>query len=623
MTNTEIERDVVVENENYLMRKSSVIDGGTYEWKGSKAGLVKKPVRKTSLKAAVTHNNDDIIKAEMRYKPGSHGKQYFTTITLNTDEIYERGHTEPLNVAEDKRDKEIKNQLKAELGIDIREAENILTQLQKQIREQKEDIPYLNPNEPLLGEEKIEEEIEEVDEYSTTVRDKAMQLLKSGKAYDFIIEKHHSTYAGDDDRISHAFASVFASIHISTSAVGSHLKLSGSPGGGKNTVTKNFTSLVPPSTRLMTTPSAKNMFYNPNIKENMVIIIDEFENSDSGLIRTIKLSTGSFQETTVLDTLIDQSSVQLSIPKRVSFILLSVNPLDSQEMLSRFITVDVPDSIEYKMNVNKKQKSREYNLITENNEPDFDTQVCRCIYSELYKNVYDIRIPFADVIEWKGINQSRNWEIFADIIRMLAFYNINNREYFHKPGNKEVGAYFASYEDYVKAVQIYNKLASNNTTKLSDNEIKIIKVLIEARKTEIEVRQERDSSEAIQNINHAVKPADMEEVTRFGAMDIASIAKATKIPLKTVEGIIGGRKDGNGLTSKVVCLYSEKITIHGSNCTKPKIHIWYEGPEDEIMIGKMQITPRDICEAEAARCKQVLIAAWEEEESKKNDSVRY
>ncbi|MFZ2498775.1 hypothetical protein [Methanosarcina sp.] len=461
-----------------------------------------------------------------------------------------------------------------------------------------------------------------IEQYGETVFDKAQQLINDGHAQKFIVEKHCSTYAGVSDRISWALSCVFAVTHISSSVGGVHLKLSGPAGNGKNTLVTNFTNLTIPEVWRMTTPSGKNMFYNDWIKPNMVVIIDEFDNGDKDIIKTLKLSTSRFQDKTMLDTVILFAAKTKIMPERIAFIIMSVLPLENEEMIQRYLTVDVPNNIKYLAAINEKQKGREHNLPTTNNAPDFDTQVCRCIYHILNQAVYDIRIPFAPVIEWQNVERTRNWELFADIIRCSAFYNIPNREYFHKPGDEETGVFLASYEDYENAVEIYDKLADNNVTKLSTNELKLIDTLIQERKRDIESTMNRDSAEAIKNINREVKPLDMEEITQFGVMDIAGsmdiigLAKATGISDKTIDSMLHGKQNTEGLTGRIVGLHSEKVAIQGTNHVVHKRKIWYDGPDN--VVTSIPKVPRDKCDAETIRCKQNWIEAWQLEDAKWN-----
>ena len=236
--------------------------------------------------------------------------------------------------------------------------------------------------------------------------------------------------------------------------------------------------------------------------------------------------------------------------------------------------------------------------------------------------IYEIRIPFADVIDWSDVDHTRNWNIFSDIIRSVAFYNILNREFFHKADDPLDGYFLATYEDYTKAVEIYSKIAENNESKLSNNEISIIKILIAAREQDI-----ADATKNAKKINiaelhkkletHNLSNLTCDDLYCFGIMDVKGIARAANMPDKSVNYIISGdsRKSGDGLTNKVVGLHCDKCSIKGETKTVSKNLIWYDGPDNIIGRG-ISLVPRDICEAETEKCKANYIREWIEEDKK-------
>lgn len=524
---------------------------------------------------------------------------------------------DPLYTAAVRRDADICKQLE-NVVTNVEDVKLILNKVQRSasaFREQLDSLVFIN--------EAQDEEDDPLADYSQAVIAKANELLNSGQAQDFIIQKHCDSYAGMSDRISWALTGVFATTHITSSAGGIHLKISGPSGCGKNKITEKFFDLVPPGSRTFTSMSGKNMFYDEDLQTGMVVGIDEFENSDTTLIRTIKLSTGDFQHETKYKTVIEAESATKRIPSRVSFVLLSVVPLDNEEMISRFLTVDVPKSASYLLSVNAKQKQRDVQLITKNNEPDFDTQVCRCIYSILYQKVYEIRIPFAPVIEWPHTDYTRNWEIFTDIIRCVAFYNIRNREYFQKPNDPDTGAYFATYDDYVKAVEIYEKLSDNNTTKLSNNELKIIGALTKAASQDMRILDGRqlNKAEVFKHLeNHTTSELTFSDLLCFGIMDFSSLGKVATLADKTVESIIRGKQNAGGLTDKIVGLHCEKYAIKVNNRIVTKNLVWYDGPAD-FTTRRTPIVPRDICEIETENTRQQLLYNWKVEDAKQVGST--
>lgn len=531
---------------------------------------------------------------------------------------------------DDARDKKISEQL-TQLGIDKESIKKLLFEARQEAGKQDIDIEHLrtvaieriNTSCTTEGEEKKEIQTPE-EMYGPVVFKRATDLIEWGQAQEFIVKKHHESCAGASDKYSYALSCVFGSTHTSSSVGGTHLKFTGPSGLGKSTMVDNYFDLTIPNTRVLTSMSGKNMFYDTELKPNMVIGIDEFENADSELIKTIKLSTSKFQDKTTHKTVIDFESKTKTIPERVAFILLSVLPLDNAEMLSRFITLDVPESETYKLAINAKQKNREQRLITKDRMTDFDTLVCRCIYSILNQKVYDIRVPFAPVIEWHNIEHTRNWEMFVDIIRCVAFYNILNREYFHKLNEPETGVYLATYEDYITAAEVYSRIAESNETKLSTNELKIMQALIEARNKNMEEQLSKniDRKELTKKLEtHNLSDVDIDDLSCFGIMDIVGLSKMVGIPDKRTEYLINGDKSKgiDGLTSRIIGLHAEKCTCKCSykngDRTRQKYLIWYDGP-DNLTARGISIVSRDVCETETAKCKERWIQNWISEDMK-------
>lgn len=447
--------------------------------------------------------------------------------------------------------------------------------------------------------------------YGEVVCKKSVELIREGKAQRFIIDKHLSMCANKDDKISWALSCVFASTHLLSSNTGEHLKLSGDSGKGKSENVNCYTTLTYPSLSRLTTPTGKNLFYNEDIHAGMVIIIDEWENSDETLVRAVKLSTSQFQEETISDVVINFKSEPKVIPPRIAFILMSVSQLDSTELLQRFTTADMPNDEQYLKDINKKQKGKASKPSRKKDKPDFDTQVCRCIYSILNLNVYDIIIPFANVIEWNDIDHTRNWELFADLIRCSAYYNILNRERMVNPYNENEISYLATYEDYENAIETYNKLAGNNTTKLSNNELKTIHVLMDSRKRDIEAKM--TSGVTVQDVGSVTA---VDEITDFGGLYISTLVKEVGVSETTIRNIIHGPKNNGGLLEKVVGIHNMRIAENVNGQIHYKEKVWYDGPE--YIVIKVPKISRDICETETNRMKGEIIRDWNVEAAKWN-----
>jgi hypothetical protein len=422
-----------------------------------------------------------------------------------------------------------------------------------------------------------------------------MEKIICGQARKFIIDKHTSMCAGKDKKISNNLISIFAATHSISTDTGVHAKLTGDSGIGKSYSTKKFTDLVPSTEYIWTLPSGKNLFYNSNLHAGMVVVIDEWENADVDLVRVLKLATSDFQEATILGTVINFEGIDKPIPPRIAFIIISVSALESAELRQRFTSLDIPKDEQYLKDINKKQRNKANKPARKKDKPDFDTQVCRCIYSILYINTYDILVPFSNVIEWNDINQTRNWESFVDSIRCSAFYNIPNRERLINKYDKNEIIYLATYEDYLTALEIYSETSDTNSTKLTKNELKTINILMDARKKDIEGK--RTSETTVEDLHIGLVGTD--EISTFGDMYIPSgmyikdLANEVGVSDVTIRNIIRGVKNNGGLLEKVVGIHSMLIGDKVGTQTHHKEMIWYDGPDH--IVSKIAKASREEC----------------------------
>ena len=234
---------------------------------------------------------------------------------------------------------------------------------------------------------------------------------------------------------------------------------------------------------------------------------------DPALEEVFKRCTTNYQEYTVYNTVKDQGRLQLLIPPRINWYFTSVESHVTTQMLNRQLLFDSDTSAEQDQNVfdlqRKNAKTGKSSL-----EVNMQVLICRRIYAYIKDQLLRVKIPFADRIELKMINDRRVFPLLLDIIKGYAIFKYQQRTI------EEDGCLIADLEDFYRAKRLFEAKAESVITRLNENERKIIRYIF----------------------------------THRGSIGCTydEIADGTAIPYKTVQRIINGRKDRaeSGLTEK-------------------------------------------------------------------------
>lgn len=304
------------------------------------------------------------------------------------------------------------------------------------------------------------------DKYPSHIQARANEMLINGDPYQFFIDNWQKSYAviNDDTSIGAMTLCTISSTLISNSK-GIHVKAGGASGFGKSAGVTTMFSLFPPDKCMVSSMSAKALYYM-DLCEGTVLYIDDIDLSKVDIFTAIKQCTSSYQEVTKHTT----GKKINTIPARIGWILSSVDNFDDEQLDSRFVEVEVDNGIEKQLAILEKQKSRE-RVKVKAGEIDDDTLVCHCIWDLLSEDgLYDIRIPYAGAIHWLDTVHPRSFQLFADLIRCIALYQIKQRECIN-------GYYLATYEDFQRAKALYKKMEKSNGTKLNSKERAILEYL--------------------------------------------------------------------------------------------------------------------------------------------------
>lgn len=308
------------------------------------------------------------------------------------------------------------------------------------------------------------------DKYSDNILSMANMLLDSGDVTQFMLDVWNERHVGDKV-VGETFLCAVGCLFLLNSD-GLHEKLSGPSGTGKSSAAKKFLHLVPEGMKMCGSLSGKAAFYDDELTAGTVIFTDD-TNINEDIVTTIKQATTNFQSTTqhrTIDT--KRAHTKKEIPPRISWWLTTVDAFADEQMGNRFITQDVESSDQHKLDVFNKQVELELQGITESTVDD-GVLVCRAIYDILSESTYEIIIPYARAIKWENKENSRNFLMFKDIIRSLAVYRIRKLQCVE-------GRYLAGIEDFYYAKKIYDTLADTHNSNLSNDELKIMRIMTSA-----------------------------------------------------------------------------------------------------------------------------------------------
>jgi hypothetical protein len=303
------------------------------------------------------------------------------------------------------------------------------------------------------------------DRYSYKIIKDAHRIMEKEDPFTFMIDTWNLRHVGDKNLGQNCLCSV-ASTYILNSDMGLHVKPSGESGKGKSDAMLKILDLLPEHKYISGSFSGKALFYDPNLKSGTIIYSDDAHLNDD-IIATIKQSTSDFQSPNMHRTVINGNFKTYPIPERCSFWFSSVDGIDDEQLANRFLNADVDGSKEQDLRVFNHIKNTEvlsYSLT------DDDLETCRCIFDILEEERYTIKIPFMNAIDWRNIENRRNFLKFLDIIRAVTLYKIKQR-------NKVNGYYLAEIEDFYRAVEIYTGTAKNNATNLTNLEMKVLQFI--------------------------------------------------------------------------------------------------------------------------------------------------
>ncbi|NJD54728.1 MAG: hypothetical protein FIB07_17950 [Candidatus Methanoperedens sp.] len=315
--------------------------------------------------------------------------------------------------------------------------------------------------------EKVRTAKKSKEEIPKEIKNKAEDILKNGNPIEYVMSVYNKLHMGDEVTGKVILAAIGSQCVLNSSGI--QPKLSGTSGKGKSHAVSSMLHLMPPEYVIETSLSDKVAYYL-SLKPGTIIYSDDVEVSEN-LQGTIKRATTKFQDKTKHTVVIKKNGelvpVTMNIPERIIWLFTSVNDNGGMEYLNRQFNLSVDESVDNDFLVMKHILAK-----VKDGSPDFplteEVQICRAIFADLKKQLFTVRIPYAEDIKWANPENRRNLSQFLDFVMAFAIFHYKNR--------KQIGARIieASEEDFYSAVRLYSPRANNQKTKLNDREIQLL-----------------------------------------------------------------------------------------------------------------------------------------------------
>jgi len=323
-----------------------------------------------------------------------------------------------------------------------------------------------------LKEEEKEKEtgptLEEEEGITPEIKEKAQEILTTGKPVQFFLEVFNKIHIGDRD-LGQLLIYCTGS-QLNTTSNGLHPKLSGESGMGKSDAVETYLHCLPKCAYIRTSLSSKAIFYH-NVRPGTIIFLDDYKQNDD-LDAIIKQTSSRFHEPYQHMTVDkDREGQTMLAPPEIVWAITSVDTSQDIQVLNRQVGLDVDSSDDQTRAVIKhllKQagEGEERFPITE------EVLICRAMVLELKKHMFKVAIPYWERIKWMDLSSRRNPSIFLDLIRANAVWHFMQRV------TREEDFIEATEQDFEDAKMLYVGRADTLIDKLSKSERRLAEAII-------------------------------------------------------------------------------------------------------------------------------------------------
>lgn len=351
---------------------------------------------------------------------------------------------------------------------------------------------------------------------SLAAEKEADRILREGQPFKYFLDTFLKDHEGDLT-VASCMALIFAASAVANGD-GLHGIISGKSGGGKSHAAGRMIAQLPGIYKFDRQFSEKHLFYageSGGIHEGGVIVIDDKTLSEA-VQELLKGYTSNYHAGVTYGTVFNQKAKDLTLPPRISLVLLKVDDPGDDQILNRMIQCRVKEDKDKIEAASRKIQEKYAGLLNKRVTKDrFEILVCREMWSRIKEQLIAVEVPCSGHVQFVDYNNLRNHEIFFNILMCHAAI--------HRWQRKEIGrtqdglpVIQANKDDYKEASLIYEALFTfggqrHNTTAPEDA---IIQAIIE------------------------LSPAD-------GHFTIPEVAKIAGMNYQTARRAINGRRASN------------------------------------------------------------------------------
>jgi hypothetical protein len=341
-------------------------------------------------------------------------------------------------------------------------------------------------------------------------------ILREGDPVAYLKEEFLKIHIGDDTIFLGLAASIGSQLCRNTEGI--QPGLTGESGKGKTDSCRAFFHLLPEKYKMGGSFSDMSLFHHLK-QPGTVLFFDDAANLREKITDIIKQSTSAFQEPYIHRT-IDKSgnAKELPLPPRLVYWITSVGGNFEMQFLNRQMNLSVDDTTNQDELVIKSTGER-YKAGNFRFRESKNILICRAIVENLKDQPpVNVKIPFADRIEYQDKRNRRNLPMLLDTICAFAAIRRYQREI------DQDGAILATPADFDIAKKLWNGIGKEQIGKLSKDDLRVLTCIKE----------------------HGDKSCDgTYSIARQTAMSIL------KFPSKKLHNIIHGKEGVGGLREKV------------------------------------------------------------------------
>ena len=303
------------------------------------------------------------------------------------------------------------------------------------------------------------------------IEQEADRVLREGDPISYFKEQFSKIHIGDEIIFFGLLASIGSQLCSNTEGI--QPGLSGESGKGKTDSCRAFLHLLPEKYTLKGSFSDMSLFYHLKYP-GTVLFFDDAANLKEKIKDIIKQSTSAFQEPFIHRT-IDKSgnAKELPLPPRLVYMITSVGGNYEMQFLNRQMNLSVDDSINQDEMVITSVSDR-YMAGNFRFYESKEILICR-VMIEILKDQppINVKIPFADIIEYQDKRNRRNLPMLLDTI--CAFASI--RQYQRK--RDQDNAILATIDDFDIAKILWNGIGKEQIGKLSKDDFRVLSCIKE------------------------------------------------------------------------------------------------------------------------------------------------